>query len=103
MTISAHDRPRTPQAPPTRGAAPLRKGAPRRARDPPVDCRDDRSTAASGLDRPPLFDPQSSSQRVNAAPLARQPIIGASRTITITGIGDHHRPEWPITFTGIRT
>jgi hypothetical protein len=23
--------------------------------------------------------------------------------ITITGIGDHLRPEWPITFTGIRT
>ena len=22
--------------------------------------------------------------------------------ITITGIGDHLRPEWPITFTGIR-
>jgi len=27
----------------------------------------------------------------------------ASRTITITGMGDHHRPEWPITITGIRT
>ncbi|HVD84835.1 MAG TPA: hypothetical protein VNC42_11465, partial [Bradyrhizobium sp.] len=23
--------------------------------------------------------------------------------ITITGIGDHLRPEWPITITGIRT
>jgi hypothetical protein len=23
--------------------------------------------------------------------------------ITITGIGDHLRPEWPITFTGMRT
>jgi len=23
--------------------------------------------------------------------------------ITITGIGDHLRPEWPITFTGIRS
>jgi hypothetical protein len=24
------------------------------------------------------------------------------RVITITGIGDHLRPEWPITFTGMR-
>jgi hypothetical protein len=23
--------------------------------------------------------------------------------ITITGIGDHLRPDWPITFTGMRT
>jgi hypothetical protein len=28
--------------------------------------------------------------------------VNAAPSITITGIGDHHRPEWPITFTGIR-
>jgi hypothetical protein len=28
--------------------------------------------------------------------------ITTSRVIMITGIGDHHRLEWPITFTGMR-
>ena len=53
MTLSARDRPRRPQAPPTRGAASLMTGAPRRARGPPMDCRHDQPTTASGLDRPP--------------------------------------------------
>jgi hypothetical protein len=30
------------------------------------------------------------------------PEVNAAPSITITGIGDHHRKEWPITFTGIR-
>src|SRR5437762_9335037 len=31
------------------------------------------------------------------------PIGRVRSVITITGIGDHLRPEWPITITGIRT
>src|SRR5689334_2959522 len=31
------------------------------------------------------------------------PIGRVRGVITITGIGDHLRPEWPITITGIRT
>jgi hypothetical protein len=43
---------------------------------------------------------------VSAAKIAATltPALRATdRVITITGIGDHLRPEWPITITGMRT
>ncbi len=51
MTPRALDRPRCPQAPPTRGGATPHDGLRRGARGPPVDSRDDHPAAASGLDR----------------------------------------------------
>ena len=34
-------------------------------------------------------------------PTTQLPDVNVAPSITITGIGDHHRKEWPITFTGI--
>jgi hypothetical protein len=42
----------------------------------------------------------SASPRAATVTPVSQPVIGL---ITITGFGDHLRPEWPITFTGMRT
>jgi transposase len=57
------------------GAAPLKKGSPRRARGPPMDCRDDRPTTASGLDRPPP-----STYNTASGSMPGRPIVGAIET-----------------------
>jgi hypothetical protein len=102
MSLGACDRPRRPQAPPARATPSLVGSTARRARGPPMDGRDDQS-AAAGLDRRhPLNDNTTASGRSRCL-VARPVTTTTSRAITITGTGDHHRPEWPIAFTGIRT
>lgn len=100
MNPGACDRPRRPQAPPARTAPSLVAATARYARGPPMDGRDDQS---AGLDRRhPLNDNTTASGRSRCL-VARPVTTTTSRTITITGTGDHHRPKWPIILTGIRS
>jgi hypothetical protein len=103
MTIRASDRPAGPQVPPMRGAASLGKGTSRRARGPPVDRQDDCRKYTPGIDRPTLFRRKYNASGINRPIVARHAEISTPSAITITGIGDHLRPERPIAFTGMHT
>jgi hypothetical protein len=65
-----------------------------------MDSRDDLPPLDGGNRRPATYSRASGiGRRIVTAPA----IIGVSRVITITGIGDHLRLDQPIIFTGMRT
>src|ERR1700754_189151 len=94
------DRPRGPTAPPHARRSVAREGTARRARVPSVDSVDDPVL----LDRHQRF--YATCTRVDGTD-RRHPHADTNRrrgcVITIAGIGDHLRPEWLITITGIWT
>jgi len=100
MTPRALDRPRCPQAPPTRGGATPHDGLRRGARGPPVDSRDDHPAAASGLDR--SIPSTENRQRPNRQPACHGD-LAMPRMITVTGLDHFLQPESAITITGMRS
>src|SRR5262249_29679544 len=83
MTDRWPDRPRGSTAPPLRGL---------------------RGRSAAVLTGPATpMQPTLMSAALRAATITPGELTPAISVITITGIGDHLRPEWPITITGMRT
>ena len=72
----------------------------RRARDPPVDSRDDHPTAAAGLDRT-AHPTQITTVRSQTSRPASHGHLAMTRMITITGLDDFLQTESAITITGI--
>ena len=72
----------------------------RRARDPPVDSRDDHSTAAAGLDRT-AHPTKITTVRSQTSRPASHGHLSMVRMIAITGIDDFLQTESAITITGM--
>ncbi len=98
MTRLAFDRPRCPQALPRAAAWRFMAELRRRARDPPVDSRDDHPTAASGLDRRTTSAENTtvSSQTIHSVSWH----FARPRMIALTGLDDFLQTKSAITITG---